>query len=235
MKMIMQTDVVIKTHRMIEIEEIEGTDFAFYTDTRNIDTNGEKRIEVIKNITSMENLISVKGLDKINDVVSAPKMYEGKAVIVAIHKDNFKLVLEGKKHITDVVEKLSAKSYPIPEDYMLALWNWGSYKLADLSYDFISLPIAFGYIDGSVDNETYDLEKLLEKLKNDDNVVDKENLSISSIPYYNAYEGKDKSIEFSYLVPTEIYQKVACMDSYTSHKYILEELIGAEKCRIDKE
>ena len=43
MKMIMQTDVVIKTHRMIEIEEIEGTDFAFYTDTRNIDTNGEKK------------------------------------------------------------------------------------------------------------------------------------------------------------------------------------------------
>lgn len=235
MKKILENDVIIKTHRIIEIEEIEGTDFVFYKDTRDIDKDGEKSVEVYKGITSIENINSVNGLKSISNIVVAPKMYESEAIVAAISKENLQCVLNGEKHIADVVENVNGKDYPFPENYILVLWNVGSYKIADLHYNFISIPINFGYIDGSVDNERYDLEKLLEKLKKDKNVCDRDNLKISYIPYYNAEDGRNKSIEFKYLLPNDVYEKVANMNSFMRNQYILEEIIGADDCRISKD
>lgn len=234
MKKIFEDNVIIKTHRTIEIEEIEGTDFAFYTDTRNIDKNGEKSIVMCRNITSIENIKAVKGLQDISNQVVASNMYQGKTIVAAMSKDNFKAVLDGDKHITEVIEYLDGKDYPIPDDYMFVLWNVGSHRIADLHYKFISIPISIGYIDGSVDNERYNLDKLLEKLKQDENVCDRENLKISDIPYYNAEEGRDKSIEFKYLLPDDVYEKIENMgmDSFMRTQYILKEIIGADECRI---
>ena len=237
MRKILEEDVVIKIHRTIEIEEIEGTDFVFYKDTREKNENDKKSIAMCKSITSMENITSVKGLEGISNVIVAPKMYENKAVVAAISKENFQHVLNGEKHIADVIESTDGKDYPVPENYMLVLWNFGSHKIADLNYNFISTPINFGYIDGSIDNERYDLEKLLEKLKRDKNVVDRDNLKISAIPYYNAEDGRDKSIEFKYLLPNDIYDKVENMgmDSFMRNQYVLKEIIGADECRISED
>lgn len=238
MKKTLEIDVVVKTHRIIEIEEIKGTDFVFYTETRNIDNNGEKSIEVVKGVTSVKNIETTTNLNYIKWSVDTPKMTEGRAVVAAIHKNNFDILLQGKKYVSEVIESLNSiyeNNDSISDDYMLVLWDVSSHKIADLNYNFIPIPIFLGYIEGSVDNETYDLEKLLEKLKDDENVVNKENLSITDIPYYNAYEGRDKSIEFAYLLPTDIYQNVVCMDSYAARRYILEEIIGADEFRIDKE
>ena len=45
-----------------------------------------------------------------------------------------------RKHIADVVENVNWKDYPFPENYILVLWN---VKIADLHYNFISIPINF--------------------------------------------------------------------------------------------
>lgn len=146
MKKLIETESVVKTKRRIDIEKIEGTDFAYYVDTRDINTDGTIETKVDKGITSLENLKSVKELEKIEDKVSAPKMYEGYACVAAINKQNFKDVLIGKKHIPEVIEDVGTLSFPISNDWLLVLWNWGSYKIADLNYDFIPIPIHLNYM-----------------------------------------------------------------------------------------
>lgn len=228
MKNIIETN--IKVNRTIEMEEIDKTDFIFYVDTKNIDTNGKIETQIIKGITSKENLKLVKGLDKINNIIYAPKMYKNAAIVMAIKKDNFKLVLSGKKYINEIIEEPNKIEYPIPENYMLVLWNWLSYTIMDLNYNFISIPISFGY-SANVDNECYDLDKLLKKLKCDKNVIDKENLSITDIPYYNVDGDKDRSIEFNYLLPNDIYENIIGMSYFKSREYILKRIIGADECK----
>lgn len=233
MKKLIETNAIVKTNRVIEIEEINGTDFAFYKDTKMINTNGIEKINSIIGATSIQNLKSIKGLEAISDTVLAPKMYEGKATIRVIKKSNFNLVLKGKKHISDVIENLSKKYYSDKENYMIVLWNIGSHTIADLQYNFISIPITFDYIYDNITNEYYDLEKLLKKLKNDCNVIDRDNLSITNIPYYNSSYECNKSIEFKYLLPNDIYQNVARLDNFCRHYYILEKLIGVDEFKIN--
>lgn len=232
---ILDTEIVVKTHRVIEAQEIPGTDFVYYEDIKEINKNGEKHTEKNTGFTSKENIASVSELNPISWKIKAPKMYDKMATIAAIKKSNFNSVLKGKKHITEVIEPANEISYPVTEDYMLVLWNGASHKIANLNYDFISIPISFGYIDGSIDNEIYNLDKLLDILKNDEHVVNRENLTISNIPYYNCDEYKNKSIEFLYLLPQDIYEKTSSMDSFLIHKYILENVIGADICKLNKE
>lgn len=231
MKKLMEWTVTVKTNRKINVEEIEGTDFAFYEDVREIDTDGEKEVKIIKGVTSKENLNKVQGLDFINDVVYAPKMYDKKAVVATIKKSDFNLVLKGKKHISEAIDWQCLVRLPTSEDCMMVLWNSSSHTIADLNYNFIPIPIRLGYMDGCVHNGYYKLNKLLNKLKTDDCVVDRESLQISSIPYYNREDDKDKSIEFKYLLPTDIYERVIQMDCFERSFYIINEIIKAGDCR----
>lgn len=231
MKKLIETETVVKTKRRIDIEKIEGTDFVCYVDTREVNTDGTLETKEYKGITSLENLKSVKGLEKIEDKVSAPKMYEGYACVAAINKQNFKDVLIGKKHISEVIEDVGTLSFPISNDWLLVLWNWGSYKIADLNYDFIPIPIHLNYMNGGVDNEKYDLDKLLKKLKENKHVINRENLKITNIPYYNAEEDRDQTIDFLYLLDKEDYQKVAKMSNLSLEYYVLDEIIQADDCR----
>lgn len=231
MKKLIEIETIIKTNRRIDIEKIEGTDFAYYTDTREINTDGNVEVKTYYGITSLENLKSVKGLEKIEDKVFAPKMYEGYACVAAINKQNFKEVLSGEKHISEVVEDISTLTFPISNNYLLVLWNWGSHKIADLNYDFISIPIHLNYMNGGVDNEKYDLDKLLKKLKKDKHVINRENLKITNIPYYNVEEERDQTIDFLYLFDKEDYQEVAEMSSLSLEYYVLDKIIQADDCR----
>lgn len=231
---VLDTEIVIKTHRVIETKEIPGTDFVYYEDLKEINKNGEECTEIKTGFTSKENILSVSELNPIPWKIKAPKMYDNIATIAEIKKSNFKDVLEGKKYITELIEPANEISYPVPEDYMLVLWSGASHKIANLNYDFIPIPIRFGYIDGSVDNGTYNLQKLLEILKRDEYVVNREDLTISDIPYYNCDEDRTQSIEFLYLLPPDIYEKICSMDSFSARKYILEKVIRADVCRKNK-
>lgn len=231
-EMVLDIEVVIKTHRTIETQEIPGTDFVYYEDINEIYKNGEKHTEIKKGFTSKDNILSISELKPISWKVNAPKMYDKIATVAAIRKSEFRKVLNGEKHITEVIETTDNVSYPVPDDYILVLWNLASHKIADLNYNFIPIPIQFGYISGNVDNENYDLTKLLEKLKNDEHVINRKDLKISDIPYYNCNDVSTKSIEFLYLLGREDYEKVCQMDSFSNTYYILRQIIGVDDCMI---
>lgn len=233
MNKVFEYDSTLITHRTINTEEIKGTDFVFYEDIREVNENGKSYIKRHKGVTSKENIESVTGLSHISKQVKAPKMYDGIAIVAAIDKDDYQKVMNADIHITDAIKDLKGIDYS-EDKYILVLWNWLSYKIADLNYNFISIPIKFRYIDG-VDNKKYNLYDLLEKLKNDERVCHKEKLKITKIPWYNRIDKRTESIEFNYLLPDNIYNEVIGMDSFKMKRYILDNIIGAKECEINHE
>lgn len=72
---------------------------------------------------------------------------------------------------------------------------------------------------------------MLKKLKENKHVINRENLKITNIPYYNAEEDRDQTIDFLYLLDKEDYQKVAKMSNLSLEYYVLDEIIQADDCR----
>lgn len=236
MNEIFETTTTKITHRIVKTKELEGTDFVYYEDIRNINEDGNSYIKQYKGITSKENIdiCNLKGLDFIENTVKAPKMYEEIAKVAAINKNDFQNVLNGSMFIEDVVKHLkNIDDFMNKDKYILVLWNWLSYKIADLNYNFISTPISLDYINGGIDNKNYDLHKLLEKLKKDKNVLNRKDIKITNIPYYNCDYGSTETIKFKYLLPNDIYIKIEEMnlDYFLRYKYIVDEIIGAKECR----
>ena len=59
------------------------------------------------------------------------------------------------------------------------------------------------YIQGGLHNENYHLKKVLEHFKTHPYIINKENLNIEEIPYYNAECGRDKFIHIKVLPPQD--------------------------------
>ena len=231
---------VIKTYsRTIEMEKIENTPYSYYKDTTIEKTSiDEQKASHIAHVTYGaaldEKILKVKNLEPINNTVPAPKMYKGKATIEVITKSDLEKVQHGEVHISDIIYQRKHKVKPIKDDEMLVLWNSGDEKIAYLSGDYIPIPIRIGYIEGNLDNGAYDLDKVLELLKNDKHVLNRENLKIIPIPYYNCYDGQNKSIECKYLPDHDDYQTIMSLDYSDRKYYVLDELIGAKAFKIER-
>lgn len=234
MKKVYETEIVTKINRVIEMKRIEKTNFAFYTDTRIINKNGKEERITYKGISSVENINKAKDLDDVNTKIPVSNMYEKKAKVVILSKKALSDVYAGKKHISEIVEYYTENRPYNKDEDILALWNLCAYELADLDYNFIPLPIQFGYLEGGVSEDKYNLNSLLEKLKLDPYVINKESLQITDIPYYNSYEGHTKSIEFLYLPSKELWNEMKkdnkLRNTQAMRKYILNEIINVKDC-----
>lgn len=226
---------VVKTTRTIEIEEIEGTNLVYYRDCSHSEREdgSEKVTRASYGVTLKDNLEKVQGMRPITEKVSAPRMHEGYAYVRFISDEDFALMKQGELPFYDAVTDVPKPGPDVPAG-RLVLWNESSYELADLDQKFISVPIAFDYSKGSITNVDYDLAELLKKLKEDQYVLGRENLSIDYIPFHarEEDEGMTKQIRFSYLLPDEEYDKLKNkgLDTYQRRQYILDHYIGAKEC-----
>lgn len=230
---ILKEITVVKTYkRTIETEKIENTPYSYYKDTLIIICDGKRSATVKKGATLDEYISETTGLNTIKTVVPAPQMYNGCATIKVIKKDDLKHIQVGEVHISDVMYSAKHNYGQIKDNEMLVLWNSGSNKLCDLNGNFIPLPIKIGYIEGCLANDQYDLHKVLELVKNNKHVLNRENVEITPIPYYNCYDDHTHSIEFKYLADVDEYQilmELYLKDSYEMYRYIINKSIGAEQ------
>lgn len=224
---------IIKTNRTLEIEQIEDSDFVFYKDIKIISISHDEHTETIMGVTSLKNINEVNGLNDINTIIYAPNMYDKVAQVVAIKKSNFEEVINGKKSISKVIEVINDEKFLNSDEYMLVLYNIHSCKIADLYYNFISIPIKFDYTNSLITSSNYNLNKVLKKLKADDKVVDKDNLQIKSLPYFDSMDN-EKYIEFKYLFSNEDYQKISKMNMFDIMKYLANNILDINDCKILK-
>lgn len=225
----------VDTRRTIYVTPINGTDFCEYEDEivmMNL-TSNTKDVKVVRGITSVENIAATSNLEPISSTFTIPNTHDpnGTSKVVKISESDLNLVRSGHKHITDAIQVINDSNYHC-NDLKPIIFSYATNKIYDLNYNPISLPILINYINGGVDNEYYDLHKLLNILQNDIHVLGKDKLKISNIPYYNATDECNQTIEFLYLMDDELYVKCVNMNNYELWDFILSELIGANKCRL---
>lgn len=232
MNLVCEKEVDVKITRKVNTSEIEGTEFVVYEDIREIKVDGGKPTRTVCKGIALKSDVKENGnkYDAINGFISfserirVDEMYNHYAHIALVKDENLKKVQLGQMHITDVVEYIEKDGFTL-EGYTPILWNAGSYKAMTLNYKPISLPIYISDVDGyALTNAKYDLEKLLLKMKNDRHVCDRENLTITNIPYYNATSRRNRVINFRYLLDQEDYEKVWKMGSYELHQYVVDQL-----------
>jgi hypothetical protein len=71
-----------------------------------------------------------------------------------------------------------------------------------------TLPRGFNYIDSQFNNKYFNLPELLEYLKGHPWVLNKEDLKIEDVPYYNCSDGRDKYISVLICPDQETYAKI---------------------------
>lgn len=162
------------------------------------------------------------------------KPYNRKILSLVSEKDLKKLRLEGYSRFVcnkKNVNKLNTATYDeyIQNEYTpknLVEIDNGSHLIFDINGNILPTAIYCDYIKSRIDESSYDLEKLAEHLLarkdiliiEDTRIYDDEDIfkykaksvedAIYSIPYYNAEEGRTKSINFLWQPNKKDFQKV---------------------------
>lgn len=184
-----------------------------------------------KEISSSEgicNLISIQQLTANNRLTRMTSLTMFKKNI----EDYF---LKNNPNTCEFFKKLESYEIKKPYSYMKNNDNWGlyiydncSWSLFDYNGEELPKGIFFSYIDACVDNSNYDLEEMLELLKNRNDVVFKDNQNkILSIPSYNCNRYTHSYLEFLWIPNPETFKKVKeFRDSYNRYNYIIENIFG---------
>lgn len=216
-------DVTI--NRIIETKKIENTRFFVFRDIQSIDGNVISKIE---GVALEDQINSTDGISKIDTKVEVQEDSEYYAFPMVIKNEDMEKVMAGKAHITDRIESPTFKT-ATSKDYQLILFQSATYNIFDLNLNPKAIPVHLDYINGQVDDAHYDLEKLLQILKNNSRVIDKENLSISDIPVYNQ-DVATRTIDLKVLLSDAEYAEYITKDYYDKYEYILN-VLGADSCR----
>lgn len=121
------------------------------------------------------------------------------------------------------------------EDFIVLKWDGAKEELYEYGSDNpIPKTVYFDYTSGNISNINYNLEEMLEILKNrKDIVIFKGNFGeeIQSIPYYNCdeYTGKNRFISFKWIPNNKDWTKICNMKYFKKYEYIITEIFNIKR------
>lgn len=209
--------------RNLSIVKYINDKYVLFKDENKITVNdGNPKVTSLYGVTTIDQLMSVSGDDVVSQhiIISNDSKKEPYFVRLIPTEDLEKLkngvIHFGNYNFPYSVGEISST------DMVYVLVRTYDFTLRDMNEKLISLPITFDYTDGYLDNEHYDLDKVLEIIKaNPSHFVtvngdDASLIKIENIPYYNADENKTKFINCKYLPTDEEYNEYVYKDSYFS-------------------
>jgi len=186
------------------------------------------------NIATIEEVLRVRNLESVISKIKVDWMYEGYGYIIGIPKDIYDKLLKGEIHISKILQECINNIYD-PKKYVYCIYNHGAWHIADLQQKPIRYPIYFDYINGDITDAYYDLNKVLEFMKNDHRFLPikfnhDDELKIMSIPYYNASDDYGyNTIQFCYLPDTEEEMKEIITTTSFDKSKIIKKLLTSFK------
>lgn len=175
--------------------------------------NGKPKVTSLYGVTTIEQLMSVRGDKEVPQRIIIPDDSKKEPYfVVLIPIDDLEKLKNGVLHFSNYnfpysVDEISGT------DMVYVLVRTYDFTLRDMDEKLIPLPINLNYIDGCLDNEHYNLDKVLEIIKaNPSRFVnvdggDASLIKIENFPYYNAGEYKTKFIDCKYLPTDEEYNE----------------------------
>lgn len=227
--MVKTIEQVKKTTVEYTKKPIEGTNFVKWYATKTEITDGFEDVVKYCGVCDAETFDSHNSVEPISKQILIDGLYRKQGMFAVIQKSELEKVMNCEKHISEVIEQLTVDKIDDP-NYEVVIWGWGAHQLMGLNKEFISVPIHFDYLNGSLSNEYYDLEYALGKIRNSPYTVNSMDIEIKGIPYYNRTETSYSQIEFYTILPLEVYKKYQGlkinMSSYAAERFVLEEVYG---------
>lgn len=223
-KTITQTKI---TTVQMTTKEIPGTDFSKWYMDKIIEADGKTSQSKHCGISRTKDLEQWNSVETPGWNIKVENAYRGQAVPAAISKVKYEKMRNAELHVSEIVEGVTCDNID-SDDYLLFLWNVGSHQLLDFNEEFVEYPIQIDYMD-FVSNATYDLDEMMEKLKESPYVINADKLTIERIPYYNSSEGNTHHIPFNVLLTREDFQKfqeIRKRDLFRAKKFIVKDILG---------
>lgn len=198
--------------------------YVLFKDDTKITVDDENPSESsVYGVTTIDQLKAVRGQNTVPHLIDIPNDPKGKPYFVAsIPTEDLEKLKNGVIRLANYNFPYSVEKNVAGDDMVYVLFCTYDFTLRDMNENLIPLPINLNYIEGYLDNEHYDLDKVLEIIKaNPSRFVDVDGgdaslIKIDNIPYYNADENKTKFIDCKYLPTDEEYNEYVYRDDYFS-------------------
>ena len=208
-------------------KEIPDTGFSKWYMNKTIEADGQSHTSQFCGIGRTADVEAWNSVEVPGWNIKIEGAYRNYAVPAAISKEKYEKMLKAELHVTEVIEAVDMNSID-SDDYILCMWNVGSHELFDFNERYIPYPIPIDYMD-FVSNANYDLEAMIDKLKNSPYVIEADKLSVQRIPYYNASAHSTLHVPFHVLLNNEDFQKfqqTRRKDLFRAKKFIIKDVLG---------
>jgi hypothetical protein len=170
-----------------------------------------------------------EGLFNVNETMNDLKINDYKALPELIYDD-----YHSHDNIYDIL-------LDHPElSHSLYFRNTSNHRITDLNGEYIPIGIHFDYCSGNIDNESYDLEKLSEWIKNRGGVIvmaatrrcpnlDPDNF-ILDVPYYNNEDGNRKYMDIIIEPTNDEFNLISNMIKESKEYISLHDCIKKSDC-----
>lgn len=169
-----------------------------------------------KDISIVETIINDK---QTNIRIDTPKENNEKYGVISLVKNSFFDYIKTNNpfdnNYKDLIKHLKNYNYlsleeiynAIQKDEFVFFYNNG-HQIFNSNKQILSYAKEFNYVNSIFENENMDLDSLLEYLKESDFVLNKKELKISDIHYYNCSEVLNSHIEASIYIGDDLYRKI---------------------------
>lgn len=210
--------------------------YVLYKDENKITVDGRKPIvDSVYGVTTIDKLRKVKGYDEVPFLIN---MHDEKKkepyTVTTIPSGDLEKLKKGVIHFGNYDFPWGIEEN-LGDDMVYVLVRTYDFTIRDMDEKLIPLPISLNYIDGSLDNKHYDLDKVLEIIKSNPSRFvtsdggDASLIEIKNIPYYNADEDRNKFIDCKYLPTDEEYSEYVYGKHYFRYEKIAEKWFS--KCK----
>ena len=220
MEQILTSKTIVERNLSI-VKHINDKYVLFRDDAKITVDNGKSKVDSVYGVTTIEQLMSVRGNNAVPQNIIIPNDSKKEPYFVMlIPTEDLEKLKNGVIDFADYNFPYSVHENVNDTDMVYVLVRTYDFTLRDMNEKLIPLPITLNYIDGHLDNENYDLDKVLEIIKaNPSRFVDVDGddaslIEIDDIPYYNADDNRTKFINCKYLPTEEEYNEYVNRDSH---------------------
>ena len=222
MKQILTSKTIVERNLSI-VKHINDKYILFKDENKITVDDGKPKITSLYGVTTIGQLMSVRGNNTVPQRIIIPDDSKKEPYFVMlIPTEDLEKLKKGVVHFSNYDFPYSVDENTSGIDMVYVLVRTYDFTLRDMDEKLIPLPITLNYMEGHLDNENYDLDKVLEIIKaNPSHFVtvngdDASLIKIDRIPYYNADENRNKFINCKYLPTDEEYNEYVYRDSLCS-------------------
>lgn len=134
-------------------------------------------------------------------------------------------------------EKVKPLKIDNPYTYAENNTDWGLYSISyssnsiyDHNKEELPKGIYFDYMNGHTSNDEFDLEDMLRRLQEREDIKFQEGEDkILDIPYYNRERGRDRYLKFIWTPNKEDYDAVKKLNYHSKHYDIITKILGIDR------